>query len=73
MIAVLAIAGALMLDVPAKPEPTPSPTPAPAAVAASKPVRYCYEGTPTGTRIARRDCRTRAEWLDRGFDPLAKE
>ena len=50
-------------------------TPAPAAKAApgAKPVkdkRYCVESMATGSRIARRTCKTRAEWLDEGFDPL---
>lgn len=36
-------------------------------------VRYCIENVPTGTRIPRRTCMTRAEWLDRGFDPLNPE
>ena len=35
--------------------------------------RYCIVETPTGSRLQRRECRTRKEWLDRGFDPLVKE
>lgn len=34
-------------------------------------LRYCIETTATGTRLKRRACYTRKEWLDRGFDPLA--
>ncbi|WP_447728843.1 hypothetical protein [Sphingomonas koreensis] len=50
-------------------------TPAPASEAASdaKPVRdkrYCVQGDITGSRLAQKDCRTRAEWLKEGFDPL---
>lgn len=33
--------------------------------------RYCVQSTLTGSRIARKVCKTRAEWLDEGFDPLA--
>lgn len=47
--------------------------PAASASADAKPVRdkrYCVEGTVTGSRLARKDCRTRAEWLKEGFDPL---
>lgn len=52
---------------------------APASAATSqaepdaKPVkdkRYCVTGTTTGSRLARKACRTRAEWLSEGFDPL---
>lgn len=50
-------------------------TPAPATQASpdAKPVkdkRYCVQGTVTGSRLSRKDCRTRAEWLEEGFDPL---
>lgn len=34
--------------------------------------RYCIVDTPTGTRIAHRVCKTRADWLDEGFDPLVR-
>lgn len=49
--------------------------PAPAAQISpdAKPVkdkRYCVQGTITGSRLARKECKTRAEWLDEGFDPL---
>jgi hypothetical protein len=39
---------------------------------ASKAKRYCVEDTVTGSRLPRRSCRTREEWLAEGFDPLAK-
>ena len=50
-------------------------TPAPASESTdqAKPVkdkRYCVESTITGSRVARKVCRTRAEWLEEGFDPL---
>jgi hypothetical protein len=50
-------------------------TPAPTASTASqgkqvKDTRYCVESVVTGSRIRRQDCRTRAEWLREGFDPL---
>lgn len=50
-------------------------TAAPAAqsTTAAKPVkdkRYCIAGDVTGSRLPRKDCRTRAEWLIEGFDPL---
>lgn len=50
-------------------------TPAPTAVKAPqdnqvKDTRYCVESSTTGSRIRRQDCRTRAEWLRDGFDPL---
>lgn len=50
-------------------------TPAPAATASSegktvKDKRYCVQGTITGSRLVRKTCRTRAEWLAEGFDPL---
>lgn len=32
--------------------------------------RHCVKDTPTGTRIERKDCRTRTQWLAYGFDPL---
>jgi hypothetical protein len=32
---------------------------------------YCVQFTNTGTRIPKRDCRTRADWIATdGFDPL---
>lgn len=34
--------------------------------------RYCVMGTTTGTLLPSKTCRTRAEWLKYGFDPIAK-
>lgn len=50
-----------------------APAPAPTAPAGAKQVKdklYCVESTHTGTRIRRKNCQTRAEWLREGFDPL---
>ena len=50
-------------------------TPAPATQASpdAKPMkdkRYCVQAAITGSRLDRKECRTRAEWLKEGFDPL---
>ncbi|HEX8388592.1 MAG TPA: hypothetical protein VF636_06215 [Sphingomonas sp.] len=37
-----------------------------------KPTRYCYQDDVTGSRIQRKECKTREQWLARGFDPLKK-
>ena len=34
--------------------------------------RYCVVDTLTGSRIPTKQCRTRDDWLKRGFDPIAK-
>ena len=50
-----------------------TPTPAAQASPDAKPVkdkRYCVQAAVTGSRLVRKDCRTRAEWLVMGFDPL---
>ena len=49
---------------------------APAAVAAkaSGTTKYCVVSNLTGSRVPRKECRTRADWMARdGFDPLAKK
>ncbi|PKP90886.1 MAG: hypothetical protein CVT77_13720 [Alphaproteobacteria bacterium HGW-Alphaproteobacteria-16] len=48
---------------------TPAPEPA-AKVKQVKETKYCVVEVPTGTRIPRKDCRTRAEWMSEGYDPL---
>ena len=49
----------------------PAAAPAGAATAAKK--RYCVETTLTGTRMAKKICRTRDEWIrTEGFDPVAR-
>jgi len=50
-------------------------TPAPAATTSAegqtvKDKRYCVKGSITGSRLDRKACKTRAEWLNEGFDPL---
>lgn len=35
--------------------------------------RYCIKETPTGSHITDKICKTRSEWMDQGFDPLAKK
>jgi hypothetical protein len=35
--------------------------------------RYCVKETNLDSRIPRRTCQTRDEWLAQGFDPLAKK
>lgn len=50
-----------------------APSPAATAAADAKPAkdkRYCVRGVYTGSRLVRENCRTRAEWLREGFDPL---
>ena len=40
--------------------------------AAESKTRYCIRDTVTGSRVPVKVCHTRKEWLDQGFDPLAK-
>lgn len=43
--------------------------PAPAAKVDAR--KYCFDTQQTGTRIAKRECRTRDAWIsERGIDPL---
>jgi hypothetical protein len=44
----------------------------PDAAKPAKAKRYCVEDVVTGSRLKRRACQTRDEWLAQGFDPLAK-
>lgn len=50
---------------------TTAPVQAPSAKPASA-KRYCVIDTPTGSRLPHKTCQTREQWLDQGFDPLAK-
>lgn len=53
----------------ASPDPAKSPAKAPAA----KSQRYCVETQVTGSRLARRTCKTRDAWIKSdGFDPASK-
>ena len=38
---------------------------------AKKPRRYCVDQQVTGALTPVRTCRTRAEWMERGWDPKA--
>ncbi len=53
-------------------KPAPAPAARPAAKAAGE-ARYCGNITFTGSRIARRLCKTKAEWLDQGVELAPKE
>ncbi|MBB5715809.1 hypothetical protein [Sphingomonas aerophila] len=63
---------------PREPKPAPSASPATndgsladRTASASQSRRYCIvAGDITGTRINRKICRTRDEWMKQGFDPL---
>jgi hypothetical protein len=36
--------------------------------------RYCVSETPVGTRLPKKTCKTRAQWIaDENFDPLAPQ
>jgi hypothetical protein len=56
------------------PAPSSAPQTASAAqaqpVAAKKETKYCVEEEFTGSRLSKQVCLTRADWLNRGFDPL---
>jgi hypothetical protein len=71
-IALAALAAATTGPVTIRPQ-AEGQVPATAAKPSAKQTRYCVQSTNTGTRIPVRECRTRAEWLDLGFDPLAKD
>ncbi len=43
---------------------------APAAQSAAKPKSYCVKEALTGSRLERKVCKTRDEWLAQGWDPL---
>ncbi|WP_394653042.1 hypothetical protein [uncultured Sphingomonas sp.] len=44
---------------------------APQPKTVQKPTLYCIRDTVTGSRIPRKSCKTRVEWMAQGFDPLA--
>ena len=60
-----AMASAAERPAGAPPAPIASPTP-------QAETRYCVADIVTGSRIAKKVCHTRKEWLNQGFDPLAK-
>lgn len=64
-------AGAAGADPKANSNPSPVEKAADTKAAApSDQQRYCVEDTLTGSRITHRECKTRAEWMKEGFDPL---
>ena len=73
---IAATTAALLLATPAfaaDPRPAPSPAEpaaaaAPADTAPARAKRYCFVEAPTGTRIERKVCKTRAEWRAIGQD-----
>jgi hypothetical protein len=73
-VAIVSLTGAAQ----ANPRPRPVKVNGDAAVespssAPKRETRYCINGPETGTILQHRDCRSRAEWLKQGFDPLAKQ
>ncbi len=46
---------------------------APAGKPTSTKTKYCVMTAVTGSRMDRKVCRTRAEWLAEGFDPHAEK
>lgn len=72
MFVVLSAVALLAIDPILRLRPT-APPKAAARDAASPKTRYCIRSTPVTSRIARLDCRTRAEWSDIGIDPFALE
>ncbi|MCW4463043.1 hypothetical protein OK349_15120 [Sphingomonas sp. BT-65] len=68
--AVIAVGLATAANAETKPG---TPAPASTSTEQAKPVkdkRYCVQNEMTGSRVPRKECRTRAEWLELGFDPL---
>lgn len=73
-------AAAALIATPALAETKPG-APAPVASApqeeggaAVKDKRYCVQFTTTGSRVPKRTCLTRAQWIDQqDFDPLAPQ
>lgn len=68
VIAAIALTPAVAFAAPKPAESVESPA-SEAQVAKSEPRRYCVAGTPTGSRLERRECRTLDAWLKKGFDP----
>lgn len=76
----LILAAALVTVAPAVPAPAPTPASSDQAPVALKPTsikpstdmrRVCVVETLTGSRIPYKICKTRAEWVAQGVDPLA--
>lgn len=45
----------------------------PAAAESTAAKRYCVKETPTGSILGNKVCRTRDEWLKKGYDPIARK
>ena len=74
--AVLSAAASPVVAREARPAAAPTAETAQAAEApraASPAQKYCVVNVVTGSRIEHKTCKTRDEWLDQGFDPLAKQ
>ncbi len=57
-----------------KRQDAPAATPSPTTDAQADTKRYCVSGTVTGSRLARKTCKTRAQWISEdNFDPLDPE
>lgn len=69
-VAAIAAACTVIAVTPASAAPDPAKSPAKAPEAKSQ--RYCVKTEVTGSRLARRTCKTRDAWLREGFDPAAK-
>lgn len=52
-------------------EATAAPTEAGGSSAKAKEKRYCIAEAPTGSRMVKKTCLTKAQWLDQGIDPTA--
>ena len=71
LIAAAAVVSTVSIPAMASSPKTPAPASSPAPSAET---RYCVEGMVTGSRLIKRDCKTRAEWIKlEGFDPVAKK
>ena len=56
--------------------PAAAPRTAPESTRTETPraeTRYCVKNERTGSRLEHKECHTRTEWLQRGFDPLSKD
>ncbi len=77
IIATAAAALAAVTAVPAMARdtaPSSSATPTAATPAPNAKTRYCVKDTTTGSRLPKKTCKTRADWIaDDNFDPLAPQ
>ncbi len=71
MILNLANLAAVMMSNGAIPGPSPVAQPVATTTATATAKQYCVRATSTGSRMTQKVCRTRKDWMARGFDPLA--